>query len=168
MNEDIYADYIVKRKRPGWVIPAYLGVGVLLLFSLILTMNNSWGFLAFVVVILGIMYGNRFTKIEYGYEFITDELLIDAIYSQNMRKRRKKIEMSQILSVDYTNPKLLENRLADKNVTLEDYTSHEQDCHSYTITYTQGGKTCLLNFEPNEKMLQVMRRCSPSKVHIQQ
>lgn len=165
MNNDIYAEWLVKRKDAWWTIPAILGMGVLLLIALVLTMKNSWGILVLAAVIFGIFYFIRFLHVEYEYVFVTNELNIDKIYSQQIRKTAVTVEMTNVESVEPTNAEKNKNRLADSSTKFHDFTSGQKNAKSYTMIYSDGGATHLLIFEPNDKVLKAMWRCSPSKIH---
>ena len=116
MNDDIYAEWLVARKKAPFRIPALLGMGILILVSALLVFVNSWFTLLLVAVIVGSIYATRFLRVEYEYTFITNELVIDAIYSQQMRKNKKKIEMSSMEYVEPTNEEKNKNLLAGKTV----------------------------------------------------
>lgn len=165
MNDDIYAEWLVKRKDEWWTVPAMIGMGVLVLIALILTMRTGWGFIVLIAVVFGIFYFVRFLHVEYEYVFVTNELNIDKIFTQQIRKTAVTIEMSSVESVEPTNEEKNKNRLMDKNIRFHDFTSGMKDAKSYTMVYNAEGATHLLVFEPNEKVLKAMWRCSPSKIH---
>ncbi len=171
MNQDIYAEWLIKRKSPWYKIPYYLLVIVLVLAVLIFMISSpygSWGIVGVAVIIIGVMFTHRYLKVEYEYVFVTSELSVDAIYSEQIRKNKLRVEMSDVESVQVTNEEWLKQKQEDKSIVFEDYTSHEKDAdQSYTIIYTSKGATHILTFEPNEKLLHAMWRCSPSKVKIQ-
>ncbi len=166
MNNDIYAEWLVKRKNPWYRIPYFLLVGVLALVVVLFTIRNSWGIVALAALIVGVMFTYRYLQVEYEYVFVTSELSIDAIYSQQIRKTKKRIEMGDVESVEPTNEQALQTKKEDKGIVFEDYSSKEQDAKTYTITYSEKGSTHILVFEPNDKLLRAMWRCSPSKVKI--
>ncbi|MBQ6680210.1 MAG: hypothetical protein IJM76_09370 [Lachnospiraceae bacterium] len=166
MNDDIYAEWLVARKKAPFRIPALLGIGILILVSALLVFVNSWFTLLLVAVIVGSIYATRFLRVEYEYTFITNELVIDAIYSQQIRKNKKKIEMSSMEYVEPTNEEKNKNLLAGKTVVLEDFSSGVAGTPSYTIRYNSGGKQALLVFEPNDKLIHAMWRCAPGKVQV--
>ena len=167
MNDEIYAEWYVNRKNPGWYIPALLGMGVLVLIGFYLMMTQpTWGFIPFLVVILGIMYGRRFLHVDYEYIFVSNELRIDKIYSQAIRKKGITIQMTDVEVVEKTNAERNKSLLADKNAVSEDFSSLDKNAETYTMLYTQKGKRHVMVFEPDEKILKAMWRCSPSKVRI--
>ena len=167
MNDDIYAEWLIQRKDPPYRIPAYLLAGVLVLISLVLMMSvNSWFSLLLIAVILACVYLFRFLKIEYEYVFVTSELSVDAIYSQQIRKNQKKIEMSSVEYVEPTNEGKNKTLLEGGKITLLDYTSRIKGTPSYTMRFSAGGQQYLMLFEPNDKLLRAMWRCAPRKVEI--
>ena len=166
MNNDIYAEWLIKRKNPWYRIPYFLLVGVLALVVILFTIRNSWGIVALAALIVGVMFTYRYLTVEYEYVFVTSELSIDAIYSQQMRKNKKKIEMSSMEYVEPTNEEKNKNLLAGKTVVLEDFSSGVAGTPSYTIRYNSGGKQALLVFEPNDKLIHAMWRCAPGKVQV--
>ena len=166
MNNDIYAEWLVKCKSPWYKIPYILAVIVLSFVVIIFTVANTWGIVAFAALIIAVMFTWRYLKIEYEYVFVTSELSIDAIYSQQMRKNRKRIDLNDVESIEPTNEEALKLRKEDKSIVFEDYSSRLSGAETYTITYTEEGKTHILVFEPNDKLLHAMWRAAPSKVKI--
>ena len=169
MNQDIYAEWLIKRKSPWYKIPYYMLVVALVLAVLIFMITSpygSWGIVGFAVIIIGVMFTHRYLKVEYEYVFVTSELSVDAIYSEQIRKNKLRIEMSDVESVQATNEEWLKQKQDDKSIVFEDFTSREKDVKTYTVIYTSKGSTHTLTFEPDEKLLHAMWRCSPSKVKM--
>lgn len=167
MNEDIYAEWLVKRKDKAWKIPAIILAGFLLMFSLTFMIGRSWGFILPLLIVIGIFFGWKYLSVEYEYVFVTNELNIDRIYSQQYRKKGKKIQMENVDTVEPTNPERNKNLLQNKATKLLDFSSQTKDAKTYTILCHEGGQNLIILFEPNEKVLKAMWRCSPSKVHIE-
>ncbi|GEM_PF-593317 len=168
MDQNIYAECLVKVKTKGWVYPALIGASILLALAFLLTMSTEWGFLVLTAVVCGILFGWRFLRLEYEYTFVTDELTIDRIFSASFRKKAVKIEMSKVEEVRYTSTEKIRQQKQNPKAVIEDFSSGYRDAPSYTITYSDGGKMHYLIFEPDEHLLQVMKRCSPRKVTIQE
>jgi len=166
MNDDIYAEWLVKKKDTKLAPLFYLAAGILILLCLVLMTKSSWASIGLVAVVIGIMFGKRFLKVEYEYVFVTNELAVDRIYGQESRKTIRKVEMSKVESVEPTDPNRNSTAIEQKGVTLLDYSSGEKDAKTYTISFADQNGRFLMVFEPNEKLLRAMWRCSPSKVHI--
>ena len=167
MNDDIYAEWLVKRKDKAWKIPAVIGAGFLLAFGFIFMMGRSWGFILPLIVVLGVFFGWKYLSVEFEYVFVTNELNIDRIFSQQLRKKGKKIQMENVDSVERTNTERNKNLLQNKATKLLDFSSQAKDAKTYSIYCHEGGQNLIVLFEPNEKILKAMWRCSPSKVHIE-
>lgn len=169
MNQDIYAEWLIKRKSPWYKIPYYLLIVVLVIAVIIFMISSrygSWGIVGVAIIIIGVMFTHRYLRVEYEYVFVTSELSVDAIYSEQVRKNKLRVEMSDVESVQATNDEWLKQKKDDRSIIFEDYTSGESDAETYTIIYTSKGSTHILTFEPDEKLLHAMWRCSPSKVKI--
>ncbi len=166
MYEDSYAEWLVKRKDPWWNALVYLGLGVVVLLALILLMNWKFGIIALAAAIIIILFTFRYLKVAYEYTFVIDELRIDRIYSDQIRKNALKVEMTALTSVEPTNEERNALLREDKNIKFKDFSSQEKDAKTYTIDYTEGGQRYIVVFEPNEKLLRTMWRKAPSKVHM--
>ena len=167
MNDDIYAEWIVKRKRPGYYYPAIIGMILGIIVSMYLVFVSVWFLLVFAGAVMGTYFGRRFLKIEYEYIFVTNELAIDVVYSQTYRKRKRKIEMSQMEYVEPTNEERNRNFMEGGTLKLEDYSSHAPEAKTWTIRCNDQGQQYLIIFEPNDKMLHAMWRAAPGKVQRQ-
>ena len=167
MNEDIYAEWLVKRKPFKWVPLAYIGAALLGIISLFLMFSFRYGFIAFIIVAFGIFVGRRYLSVEYEYTFVTNELTIDRIFSQAFRRTALTVQMQTVESIHKTNSAEKERMLLDKDIKYLDFTSHDDDEVTYSIIFDDEKQGhCLLEFEPNEKLLNALWRCSPTKVKI--
>lgn len=166
MNEDAYAECLVKQKNSPWRIPVIILAGILAIGSFILMIRNAWGFIAFIAVVLLIWFFWRYLKVEYEYVFVTDEISFDAIYSQATRKTKKKVLISTIETVEETNAERNKQRMQGNNMVYIDYSSKEKDHETYTMIFSDKEKHCILVFEPDEKFLKTLWRAMPSKVHM--
>lgn len=168
MNEDAYAEWLIKCKAPGYKGPAILGFVILGFLSLFVSMRfPTWGFIAPVLVVILVMFTVRYFKLEIEYVFVTDELNIDRIFNQQSRKTVLKIPMSAVESVEATNEEKNKMARENKNLKYDDYTSRMKGApQSYTIRYSVNGEQHLTVIEPNDKILKCMWRCAPSKVKI--
>lgn len=166
MSDGCYAESIVKRKMTGKAILALVGLILAATAALVFTLVSRWGVLALVAVAIVIFISYKFLRVEYEAIFVTGELQIDKIYSESVRKKGPRVDMSDIQSVEEMNEAQLENAKRDAKIVIEDYTSHQKDAgQAYTVIYNQKGAQHYLLFEPTEKMLRTMWRTAPSKVH---
>ncbi|MBQ1377912.1 MAG: hypothetical protein IIY77_08065 [Lachnospiraceae bacterium] len=167
MNEDIYAEWLVKRKSPAYLPLIYVGAAILTIIAVYLMISYKFGFIAFIIAAFGIYIGRRYLSVEYEYIFVTSELSIDRIFSQAFRKNALTIDMNMVESVEKASAGQKEQLLQDSQITYMNFTSREEGQETWFIRYNDENKgRCLLEFEPNDKVLKAMWRCSPSKVHL--
>ncbi|MGI6106778.1 MAG: DUF6106 family protein [Lachnospiraceae bacterium] len=169
MNQDIYAEWLVKRKTPAWVPLAWVLFIFALFASLIFTMTNQFGFIAFVLVIIAFYFIRMRFKVEYEYIFVTNELSIDRILSQSSRKRMTTISMSDVEKVVPFGSHDLDFIKNNPTVKPVDYTSADKknDMNKYAIIYSKGGQQ-VVYFEPNEHILKCMKQAAPHKVFLRE
>ncbi len=53
MNQDMYVEWLVKRKEPAYAWPARIGLAVLCLISLFFALMVVWGILLFFAACVG-------------------------------------------------------------------------------------------------------------------
>ena len=83
MNNDIYAEWIVKRKTPGYAPLIKIGAIFLVIIGL-LASALVWFGVVFLLVAVGVTYvAFQMTKVEFEYIFVTNELAIDKILNQH-------------------------------------------------------------------------------------
>lgn len=164
MNQDIYAEWLVKRKTPGYV---YLEIPLIVLACLIglmLALTTSWGIIVTALVFVGSYFLMRTFKVEYEYVFVTNELDIDKIMNQSKRKRMHRLEISNMELIAPWDGHDLDTYKNNQNYKKVDVSSGIATNKRYGIAYSESGNNTLFIFEPNEHILEVMRRCAPRKV----
>ncbi len=168
MNNDIYAEWLIKRRRPGYMPLLYVAYVLMVLIGLFACMVNAFGFILLLAVCFAIYIINLRTNVEYEYVFVTNELSIDRILAQKSRKRIKNIEMQKVEKV--VSIKSHEYDFARNNPKLKpnDYTSGNPDAVVYAVVFggEQGQEVALI--EPNEHLLKCMKNVAPHKVKIEQ
>ena len=166
MNQDIYAEWLVKRKDPVYKIPFYIGVAFLFLLGLIASALYPFGFLLlFVAVGIAWFFGPRM-KVEYEYVFVTNELEIDRIFSQRYRKKAQKIEMQKVDKVASMNSHEFDNTRQNPQIKVVDYSSGKGEAETYGISYSDDKGKFLFIIEPNDKILKCMKTSAPRKVMV--
>ena len=106
------------------------------------------------------------TFIEYEYSFTEGDLNIDAIYRQ--RKRKKIVTVNLKDRLDFMAPVNTEDKTElNKNVNTVLYLASSKNCSNAWFINTRDEKgTKRIFFEPNERMVDAIRRCAPSKVKL--
>lgn len=168
MAEGIYAETLVKRKMAWWAVLAYVAMGLGIFVSLLLIITGTYmmigGIMAAVVGIV-IFITWRFLKVEYEYIFVTDELQIDRIYSGESRKKGPRVTLGEMEWVRKTNREEVKRWKANGGI-VEDFTSGEKGKEIYAVSSGKNGQVRYILFEPNEKLISLMERVSPSKVKM--
>lgn len=164
MNQDIYAEWLVKRKTPGYVYIAVPAVVLACLIGLFLAFFTQWGVIATVLIFVGCYFLVRTFKVEYEYVFVTNELDIDRILNQSRRKRAYRLQMENVELVAPWESHELDNFRNNPGFKLVDVSSGYAKHKRYGIVYSESGNNTLFIFEPNDRILDVMHRCSPRKV----
>ena len=166
MASDVYIEQIVKRKDKWYRFPMYFLYVLGVLGSIILIFFQSWAFLILVAAVLVTLFTWRYFSVEFEYIFVTGELSIDKICTKSMRKKGRKLEMSEVLSVDLKESDSAKRILQSPKVKAEDYSSGYGEAPVVMITFNDRGETKYLLFEPNDAILTAIRHSIPGKVHI--
>ena len=169
MNNDLYAEWLVKRKNGGkelliqvaLVIVAVIGILAVVFFP-------TWGvFIAVVAVVLAV-FGFQMLKVEYEYIFVTDELQITPILNQQRRRNKKRvsIEMSKVITVAPMKGHALDPYTGNNKISQVDFSSRMPDANTYGIVVEDKGEKILYIIEPNERLLRAMKNAAPRKVTL--
>ncbi len=162
MNE-LYAEAVVKRKDTFTTIGlrVLMIIGALAGFFLIMT-GNLLSFLG-VAILVAVFYFYPRLSVEYEYVFVDGQLDFDKISGKSKRKTMLRIDFEQVEIMAPFNSAALDNY---KHLQLEtkDFSSLNKDSKPYVIIANANGKKLKILFEPNEKMLAMIKQKSPRKV----
>ena len=166
MNNDIYAEWIVKRKTPGYAPLIKIGAIFLVIIG-VLASALVWFGVVFLLVAVGVTYvAFQMTKVEFEYIFVTNELAIDKILNQQRRKKVKNIQMDRVEIVAPFNGHELDSYKNNPKFKTVDFSSGEENNKKYGIVYTDEKGSNIFIIEPNEKLLKAMKTSSPRKVIV--
>ena len=143
MNNDIYAEWLVKRKKSPLTVPFYIGIVLLFLI----------GFYASVIS---------------PFVFVTNELAIDRILSQRTRKRMKKLDIQKIEKMASMKSHEFDYIKGNNQVKVVDFSSGKADANTYGIAYSDENGKFVYVIEPNDNLLKCMKSAAPRKVMIEQ
>ncbi len=166
MNNDIYAEWLVKRKKPGYMPLVYIGLGLLVVIGLIASILNPFGFIVFLAAIGAAYFVNIRMHVEYEYVFVTNELSIDRICAQKTRKRVQNLEMQKVEKMVSTKSHEFDFARNNPKLKIVDYSSGQKDANTYGITYSGSEGQVVYIIEPNDALLKCMKNAAPSKVVI--
>jgi len=162
MNE-LYAEASVKRKDTV----ATIGLRILMIIGVfvglfLIVAGNLLSILGAAVVVLVFIFYPRLS-VEYEYVFVDGQLDFDKISGKSKRKTMLRIDFDQVEIMAPINSSALDNY---KHMQLEEknFTSLNKDCKPYVIIVNSGSKKLKIIFEPNEKMLSMIKQKSPRKV----
>ncbi len=168
MNNDIYAEWLVKRRKPGYAPLIYVGVVLLAVIGLIASVLNPFGFLVLILAIGAGYFAGMRMNVEYEYVFVTNELSIDRICGQKSRKRIENLEMQKVDKVIATKSHEFDYVKNNPKAKVIDYSSKRADADTYAIFYSGKLGQEVYLFEPNDKLLKCMKNSAPRKVMIEQ
>lgn len=164
MNE-LYAEAGVKRKETaGTMALRFLMIfGTVIIFFLILTLQNSILLLLSAILIVGIIYLFPRLKVEYEYVFCDGQLDFDKIMGNAKRKNVMKIDFEQVEIMAPEGSHSLDGYTYAKS-TVKDFSSKSKDVKPYVIIIRKGETTTKILFEPSEKMISCIKMKNPRKV----
>lgn len=157
MNQDMYAEWLVKRKAPVIYYASIPALALLAIFGFLLSLwSPILGTAALVLSIIGFYFAFRLIRVEYEYIFVTNELQVDKIMNQQKRKRVLTVQMSDVERIVPLHGEEWKNSLSDRKKT--DASGHRKDGRLFGIYYNTSDGNHLLIFEPNDKLLHVLKR----------
>lgn len=163
MNEDNYVEWLVKRKTPVYAIPARIGMGILCGLSLFLALQTFWGILVLLAVSAGTYFVFQRLSVEYEYLFAEGGLSVDCIYGKAKRKKLYDCDKEEIQFVAPADAYQLKD-YESSDMKVMDCSSGSREKDVYALIAQKGAERVKILFEPNEKMLNSMRRTFPRKI----
>ncbi len=167
MNNDLYAEWLVKRKNGSKELMIQVGlVAVAVIGILAVVLFPTWGVFIAVGAIVLAVFGFQALKVEYEYIFVTDELQITPILNQQRRRNKKRVSivMSKVVTVAPMKGHELDPYTGNNKINRVDFSSRMSDANTYGIVVEDKGEKTLYVIEPNEKLLNVMKNAAPRKV----
>lgn len=162
--EEVFAEYIVKSKITGKSIllrcAAVFGV-ILGLFSILLL--GVLGITISALLIYLAWYVFAITNIEYEYSIVNTDILIDKIMGQRKRKRAAEYDLKKAELIAYADSEHMQSYKG--RVKVEDYSSRTGK-NSVAVIFPEGAEMIELLFEPNERIIDAMKRVRPGIVKL--
>lgn len=162
MNE-LYAETGVKRKTTASVIMlkmlAVLAIILVLLFSFVI--KYRWFVMVpALLVVFVVWYWPRF-KTEWEYVFCDGQLDFDMIMGGEKRRNVLRMDLEDAYVMAPENSHALDGY---QHLKVRDYSSMRADHTKYVIVVAIKEEKVRILFEPNEKMIRMMKEKSPQKV----
>lgn len=165
--EQLYAESNVKQKTTAkvTVLKALLIFGVILLFGIGFFSGQALLVMLAIAAIIGVVwYWPRF-KVEWEYVFCDGQIDFDQILGGEKRKTILRIELED---ADLIAP--MDSHWMDgyRHLPARDYSSLRPEAKKYGIATRLEGKEekVVLVFEPNQKMLDMIKTKFPGKTEI--
>ncbi len=175
---DIYYEYMIKKKIGAREI---IGAALLALLALMLTGAIVLSFLAGInlygfglLFIVGIWWGYIWLVkglcAEYEYTITNHELDIDVIKGKSRRKRITTINLKKIEFFGKRSNPRLEEFLRTKPAREYYFVGSKSSENIYVtdVISRKDGSTVRVNIEPNDELLENIRRANPSAVILEE
>ena len=168
---DVYCEYIVKRKTGTWALACryMMVVATFLAFYYGMFLLQFYGLFFGMLLVFLCMYVFKNTNVEYEYQFISGELDIDVIFSKKKRKKARRFDLKTVEVFAPSDSDVFaqyEKKMQEKAYKVVDYSSGNPDRKKYAFVVSKGEKGVeKVIFEPNEKMVEAIRQFIPSKMH---
>ena len=161
MNDDAYAEWLVKRKDPIYAVPVKILMAVLCLVSLLIAMQTAFG--AILLIAVGIAAYFVFINLSVEFEYLVGDVSIDRILARSRRKKVLDCKKEEIQIVAPSDSYMLKD-YEKTGMKVKDCTSGRNGSKTYALIYQQGADCVKILFEPNEKILRALRHSVPGKL----
>ena len=165
MMEDSYVEWLVKRKDPVYAIPVKILMVIISAFSVLMALQKIWGVLLMLAAFAATYFVFINLSIEFEYLYADGGLRIDRIMGKARRKKVFDCEKEDVQFVAPSDSYMLKD-YENANTKLADYSSGRKDGKVYAMIYQKGSESRKVLFEPNEKMINSMRRAYLRKMVV--
>lgn len=163
MNEDAYAEWLVKRKDPVYAIPAKIGMVLVLIVTLILAMQTLIGTILLIAAAIATYFVFINLSVEFEYLFVDGDLSIDRVLGKARRKKLLDCKKEEIQIVAPADSYMLKD-YEKAGMKVYDCTSRRGEAKIYALIYHKGADCVKVLMEPNDRILRSMRYNIPSKL----
>lgn len=163
MNES-YAEVLIKRRRETKYI-------AIVLFMMILTVGmlaaglfvKKLLFIPGIVLLFADNFIVQILSIEYEYLYVGGELTIDRIIGKNKRKNCITVDMEKVELVAPEGSQRFD-AFGSLKCVEKDFTSAKEGKTVYACIFHTEKEVWKVRFEPDQKMLELMRQTAPRKI----
>lgn len=175
---DIFYEFIVKKKKEAvdYLIAAALAAAAavlsVVLFALTLIFGQYLSGIGLVLIFLvwwGAWTLMRSRNVEYEYILTNNELDIDKIIARRGRKRLCTINFKEIEQcASITDPNFAHVYKNSEGRTVKNYAGDIQAERVYFADYAAGAERVRVLFQPNERILDGLKKANPRLVCIKE
>lgn len=165
MNES-YAEVLVKRRREVKYMAIVMTMMILTVGMLVAgLLIEKLLFIPGIVLLFADNFVVQLLSIEYEYLYVSGELSIDRIIGKNKRKNCITADMEKVELIAPEGSGRFDTFGSLKCVE-KDFTSCREGTKVYACIFHTDKEVWKVRFEPNEKMLELMRQTFPRKVSL--
>ena len=125
-------------------------------------LGGFYSFIGVAIVLLVIFFYPRLS-VEYEYIYVDGQLDFDKIMGKAKRKTMLRIDFEQVDIMAPVNSHALDSY---RHIQLEkkDFTSQNKDSKPYAVIVNKDNKKLMVLFEPNDRMLDMIKQKSARKL----
>lgn len=162
MNEDAYAEWLVKRRDPSYAVPVKGLMILILAASVFLALTTLPGILLAIAAAAATYLVFINLSVEFEYLFVEGDLSVDRILAKTRRKKVVECKKDEIQIVAPSDSYLLKDH--EKSGMKVYDCSSKTGAKTYSLIFRRGSECIKVIFEPNERMLRSMRNYIPGKL----
>lgn len=161
----LYTELLVPRKTPGSAKFLKVLLIVLTVFAGLLGFTfMPLALIVFVGLIVLCYFKLPSFDLEFEYLYVNGELDVDKIMSKTKRKRVARIDMDKVELIAPLKSHELDYYRNNNQIKVQDYSSGEEDHNIYAMILNGEKGMQMIYFEPNDVILNDMKRIAPRKV----
>lgn len=166
MNQS-YAEAGVKRRDTSLtlVLKFFMIMGIVM--GALLMLLGSFFTIIGIVVIALLVFFFRKLNIDYEYVYVDGQIDFDRITSKMKRKTMLRVDLDQAEIVAPEGSHALDSFNNLEHLEKRDFSSRRNDVKPYIIIVKAQYSRYRIAFEPNEKMLSLMKQKSPRKIFFE-
>ena len=161
---DLYTEQIIKRKTP--VVDQVKKIVLIALTVAMVIIGLIMPLFLIGAIVLGVISYFMIPRwnLEYEYLYVNGELDIDKIMSKTKRKRVCSLDLSNLELLAPVTSHQMDSYNNNPKIKTLDYSSMDSEHKIYAMILSKEGELKKVLFEPNEVMLNDIKRMAPRKV----
>lgn len=165
----IFENTVLVNKKPsignkigGWICIVLIALCLYVSFFLVP------GVFLVPAILIGVIWYLLYinSQIEYEYTYIEGRLSIARIKAKRKRKELARIELEEVILIAPTASHELDSYFSNNQINRKACISGLPDAHTYQVVYKSGNAINMLEFEPDQNMLEMIQSRNPRKVLI--
>ncbi len=158
---DYYVEQLVKRKSK--IVAKVVLVAVTLMLYALGIFVMMIALIPAAIMTVADVFLMRRLDVEYEYLYVNGDLDIDKIFSKRTRKKAYEVNMKDLIVLAVSGQPELRQY---ENVKAYDFSSGYKDYRVCEMVVERSGEKERIIFEPNEAIIEGIKRIAPRKVFI--